>query len=546
MIITTYCFFHIIAIIPKMKTLASFFKVVVAMFALYPRKNIVGILLIPVIASLLNNYVNRLLLKEGGDILMCLLSKGCLDYVSLILQQGVFYRQSYAMYQEFLLRLELAKIYCGVSIPGINQAQFKDLLDDASKLRDFIFVLPMLWSSIVSFSITIYLMETNSDYPVRLFFGIFCIIMCGIITYFTDASIYEKSKPQPNKIIKFKDAEFVKLQLSMDKDLDTKFEANRQKQIEKQQSTQKYVIVLINLITTYMSLITKSIGQLHAFGSISWMVGSLADNIKSLQYYTYVEEFITLCKCLEYHKYKTDKHLVPVGYINSVSFVNTSFGYYMDDLTKAPAVEQKITNFSYTFNKGHMYYIEAVNGIGKSTMLKMFTCNIFGGDIFFGSINRKNLSFEDVAKSVFHVVQASEYTPSFSKTEIEAVKGKDPYLEERLGLSSLFGKGFVEMSGGQKKRMLIYLVLTSSAPIILLDEILAEISVEETKEVLNKDGNLVEGGWLIRVIQTIADWEGRKNKIIILVGHGLLDLMPNKESVLKLKMIQGGVKTILV
>lgn len=528
-----------------MNTLNTFFRVVMTTFALYSRTHIIGILCIPVIASLLSNYVNRILLQDTDDILVKLLLKGCLDYLLLIVQQSIIFKQSNDMFEALKMRLNLAKIYCGIPIPGVNQGQFKDLTDEASKLRDFLFVLPMLWSSIANFSITIYLMETKSEYPVRLLFGIFCIIMCGIITYFTDASVYEKSKPPPNTIIKFNESESVPQKMALGYEIDKEFEVKRRNKIEKQQSTQKYVILLINLITTYISLITKNLGQLHAFGSISWMIGCLADNIKSLMYYKYVDEFITLCKCLEYHKYKASTHLVPIGLIDRVSFLDTSFGYYVGDLTKASIIDQKITNFTFTFYGGYMYYIEAVNGIGKSTLLKMFMCNILSGDIYFGSINRKNLSYEDVAKSVFHVVQASEYTPSFSKEEVDAAKGKDPYLEERLGLTNLFGKGFVEMSGGQKKRMLIYLVLTSSAPIILLDEILAEISVEETKEVLDEDGNCAKGGWLTRVIQTLANWEGRKNKIIILVGHGLLGLMPNKETVIKLKLKQESSRTIL-
>jgi ABC-type Mn2+/Zn2+ transport system ATPase subunit len=86
------------------------------------------------------------------------------------------------------------------------------------------------------------------------------------------------------------------------------------------------------------------------------------------------------------------------------------------------------------------------------------------------------------------------------------------------------------MSGGQKKRMFIYIVLTSNATVLLLDEILSELSTEETPDV--PEG----GGWLRRVINTIVEWNGRKHKIILLVGHGCNDLIPKKQNVIKLKM----------
>jgi hypothetical protein len=102
-------------------------------FALYSRTHIVGILCIPVIASLLSNYVNRILLQDTDDILVKLLLKGCLDYISLIVQQSIIFKQSNDMYEALKMRLNLAKIYCGIPIPGVNQGQFKDLTDEASK-----------------------------------------------------------------------------------------------------------------------------------------------------------------------------------------------------------------------------------------------------------------------------------------------------------------------------------------------------------------------------------------------------------------------------
>jgi len=160
----------------------------------------------------------------------------------------------------------------------------------------------------------------------------------------------------------------------------------------------------------------------------------------------------------------------------------------------------------------------------------MFTSNIHSGDIYFGSDNRQDLSFEDISSSVFHIVQASEFTPKFTTEEIKAYKNRDIWLEKQLGLKDLLDKDTVEMSGGQKKRIFIYIVLTSNASILLLDEILSELSTEETPDV--PEG----GGWLSRVINTMINWDGRRNKIMILVGHGLLNLIPDKKHVVKLKL----------
>ena len=490
---------------------------------------LIGFILIPIISSLMNIHINSLLTKSDVDIIMCLIYKLIYDYINIIVINTVTYRQINIMNQTLKLKLEMATVQCGSPIPGINQKQFKDLMLDTSKLRDFLFIIPIFWNSFVSFTISIYFMDNYNGYPIRFMFIIFCIIMISLLSYLTDLSLYEKTKTNSKSITKFDDSSYVKTKLSMGCKLDTDFEINKTKLIEVQQNKQKYVVLITNLIITFISLVNKNIGQIHSFSSISWMLGCLADNLKSLKYYTYYEEFTNLIECFERHKlYTTNK--VPIGLIDSVKFVNASFGYY-DDLYQLSSLNmtQKIFNLNYQFHCNKFYYLEAPNGIGKSTLLRMFTSNLFAGDIYFGSINRNNLAFEDIISNVFHIVQASEYTPKFSKDEIMAYKGRNEWLKERLGLKDLFDKDTVEMSGGQKKRMFIYIVLTSKASILLLDEILSELSTEDTPDV--PEG----GGWLSRVINTLAEYKNH-NKIIIMVGHGLLDLIPKRKHIINLKL----------
>lgn len=487
---------------------------------------LIGFILIPIISSLMNIHINSLLTKSDVDIIICLIYKLIYDYINIIVINKVTYRQINIMSQTLKLKLEMATVHCGSPIPGINQKQLKDLMLDTSKLRDFLFIIPIFWNSFVSFTISIYFMDNYNGYPIRFMFIIFCIIMISLLSYLTDLSLYEKTKTNSKSITKFDDSSYVKTKLSMGCKLDTDFEINKTKLIEVQQNKQKYVVLITNLIITFISLVNKNIGQIHSFSSISWMLGCLADNLKSLKYYTYYEEFTNLIECFERHKlYTTNK--VPIGLIDSVKFVNASFGYY-DDLYQSN-MTQKIFNLNYQFHCNKFYYLEAPNGIGKSTLLRMFTSNLFSGDIYFGTINRNNLEFEDVISNVFHIVQASEYTPKFSKDEIMACKGRNKWLEERLGLKDLFDKDTVEMSGGQKKRMFIYIVLTSKASILLLDEILSELSTEDTPDV--PEG----GGWLSRVINTLAKYKNH-NKIIIMVGHGLLELIPKKKHIINLKL----------
>lgn len=524
---------------PTLQAMRICFNIVIETLRLYPVMKLFGLIFIPFISAWLNIYVNQLLQNNTDDVFLCLASKAFYNYITWIVQQDILFGHARALNDKLFVKLHLSKLCCGAILPGVNQKHHKDLVEDSSKLRDFLFVIPLLWSTIVNFGLNIYAMKTSSEYPIRTIYALLCVFMCVFVTWLTDPSVYERTKPLPTSVTRFTDTQFVKIKLSMGCKLDKDFEKNKKIKMDKQHKYQKYVIMILNMVTTYISISNRNIGQLHAFGNISWMIGCLSDNLKSLQYYTYMTEFISFLKCMKAHKLECEVNTVPISRIDEVAFINASFGYYSDDLMKNPTRIQKITNLTYTFKRGILYYLEAPNGIGKSTMLRMFLSNLFSGEVFFGAINRKNLSFTDIYNSVFHIVQASEYTPKFSKEEIQACKGRDTWLEERLGLADLFDKDTVEMSGGQKKRMLLYILMTSSAPILLLDEILSELSTENIPEV--PEG----GGWLTRVINTLVQWPNREQKIVILVGHGLRTIIPNVESVIQLSIENTETRTFL-
>ena len=72
--------------------------------------------------------------------------------------------------------------------------------------------------------------------------------------------------------------------------------------------------------------------------------------------------------------------------------------------------------------------------------------------------------------------------------------------------------------------MNLYLALTSNTTIVLLDEILSEISVVD--------------GLRLRVINTILNWSNKSSKLIIIVGHGVFDNIDIvSDCVVKLKII---------
>lgn len=501
-------------------------------------------IVIPFMNASLNIYVNNKLLDLAksekitfsNNLIIIIVIKCIYDYIATILVQKIIYIKTRDTTDNFILRLNMSKINCMVPIPGSDQKTFTDLHYDKNKLNSFLIATTLLWFTVISFIISIINIDNKDGKPYQIIFTLLCIVVFIIMVYITDSSLYKRTKPSTTIITNFNDSEYVKLKLAMGCKLDTEFEKNKIQKQRIQQDYQKYLMYIINIAITIISIYISNISIIFTFKNIIWMLGNLADSINSFFYYDYVRDFIGLCVSFEKHAYISTNE-TNIDNFKSITFKNASFGYYesleLDNYTI------KIINLTYTFRCGNLYYLESPNGIGKSTLLKMFISKLHAGNMFFDNVNRNNVSFDDIYKNIFHIVQASEYTPKFSREEVESFKGKDLWLEERLNLKDLLKKDSVEMSGGQKKRVYIYMALTSSCKVLLLDEILSELSTEETSDV--PEG----GGWLTRVLNTIIEWKGYDSKIIILVGHGLLNLIQNRSNVHKIKIIAESYNTII-
>jgi ABC-type cobalamin/Fe3+-siderophores transport system ATPase subunit len=520
----------------KFKVIFEIIKVVYMVLSLNSICENIIFFLLPFVSAMMNIYVNNMLLKlaqynnTNNDMIKNIVIKCIYDYISSILLQKLIFNKTRQRRHELILRLNMSKIKCAVPIPGKDQKTFQDLHEDNYKLADFLIAIPLFWVCIISFIVSIYNIKNKNGIPYQLIFTILCMSVFCIMMYITDSSLYEKTKPNATTITSFNDSDYVKLKLAMGCKLDIEHGKIKRHKQNLQQEYQKYLMCIINFSITFISIYTNTISLIYTFGNIIWMLGTLADNIKSFFYYDYVKDFIRMFLEFEKHSYKSENE-TNIDNFNSIIFSNASFGYYKETLASNDYTI-KINNLTYTFECGNLYYLEAPNGIGKSTLLKMFMSNLFSGNIYFDQTNRNNVSFEDLYKNIFHIVQASEYTPKFSLDEVESYKGRDVWLEERLKLDELLNKSSVEISGGQKKRVYIYMALTSSCKVLLLDEILSELSTEDTPDV--PEG----GGWLSRVLNTIMEWQGLESKIIILVGHGLLNLIhsESKSNVHKIKI----------
>lgn len=494
-------------------------------------------LFIPIMTTLIGTYKNKLYndFKDGENTSMLTSIFFMHEITTNMIQTYFLWRHTNIIYTKAKQDIEVAKLKCAVKIPGVNIAEYNELIEHIYKLRDFIIVPAMIWNTLISFCITIYGIESYSS---RCVIIISSLITLVILICINDNSLYERTKYSSTIITDLGNTELVLNRFSYGAKINYDHTFERIKKQEKQYNIQKIVVCTLNFVIIWISLSTGSKQYVLNFMSITWLISTLADNIKGLQYYSFVQEYLDIRRYLKQHEYKcsqdVEQHYDTLDF-STLRLDRISYGY-LNNL-KEPIINIKIKDLSFEFIKGTIYYIEAPNGVGKSTLLRTFLHNLVNGNIYFDNVNRHNLSWDTIHSLVFHLVQASEFCPKFRIEDINARKDADPYLINGLDISELFDKSSDGMSGGQKQRMNLYLALTSAAPIILLDEILSEISVIPSDE--------HPQGIRSRVIETILNWPNKQNKLIIIVGHGVFDNYIGHD-VIKLKIDTSDICTKLV
>ena len=138
--------------------------------------------------------------------------------------------------------------------------------------------------------------------------------------------------------------------------------------------------------------------------------------------------------------------------------------------------------------KGELCCLIGPNGVGKSTLLRSFSAelNSLSGDILLDGTSIKNYDSQQLSKNLSIVLTESVYIPNMTVKELIAM-GRFPYTNfwgkinnkdrekvdeaiNLLSLQSLANRNFIELSDGEKQKVLIAKALAQDTPLILLDE----------------------------------------------------------------------------
>ena len=267
--------------------------------------------------------------------------------------------------------------------------------------------------------------------------------------------------------------------------------------------------VFFIFFTTYISYINGiKLLDIVLFSSIFYLIIGLLSNItESLSLYkVYNTSIDRVLDCLEVKKEKFTKP--KFDKINKIVF---------KDVKYEKDYKLVLNNVNLTINKGDKIFITGESGLGKSTLMKLLLryYNLTEGKILIDNININDLDLTFIRENITYIGQNEELFPGSiisnlklvsddeeKITEMSKITLLDKFLKENnIDLNYVIEESGFNLSGGQKKKIILTRGLLHFKNVLILDEVFNEISPLEEEIILN---NL---------------FSKYKDKIIILISH---------------------------
>lgn len=143
-------------------------------------------------------------------------------------------------------------------------------------------------------------------------------------------------------------------------------------------------------------------------------------------------------------------------------------------LGKAYGDKVMLNDFSYVFKKGERIGIVGPNGVGKTTFLNMLTGKeepskgkvVVGDTIVFGYYSQEHIKLAEDKRLIEVIKDIAEYIPLEKGRELTAAQ----FLEKFLFPRSMHWNLVSKLSGGEKRRLKLMMVLMANPNFLILDE----------------------------------------------------------------------------
>lgn len=178
--------------------------------------------------------------------------------------------------------------------------------------------------------------------------------------------------------------------------------------------------------------------------------------------------------------------------IDKIEFKNVS--YDIDN-------KNILNNVKLTINKKDHIFIKGKSGIGKSTMMRLLLRydEVKDGEILIDNININNLDLSFIRKNITYVSQNESLLSNTLLENLTIVCSNKKEVDKACKtvlLDTLFTNGIIDynlfleengsnISGGQRKKIILARALLKRSKVLILDEVFNEIDVVEERKILN-------------------------------------------------------------
>lgn len=454
--------------------------------------------------------------------------------VSMHSVSGIFlwYLTEYRMY-ELMYELEELKIKLGTYLPTCNKKRIDKAIKNVFQITNIYYIPINVYKSIVSVIASLWIID-----GVYFKLGLVGLYLCVLFisrfftSYMEDKTTkdvifdpttkngYEdvktKEESNPLNIINLENASEVYSRLTLSHSIVNNIDS---KMTNETKRAIKYAFrsTLIDtagaiIFIVLLNVSTRSVAQ--SASSLCWIVSTAFDSFSKWKKVYYLQEHAHLLKKLKQHEHicNMKENVADPIDIKTIELINVNFEYQSDILIEAETEPQlAIKNLSCKFEKGKLNYITGENGGGKSSFFKTLLYNIKSGMVLFDGINRNQLNWLTLRRSIYYLSQINEHPAMLSEEILTELKKENTELAEKFGLADIAnvsgsGQGG---SGGQEQRLHIFTALVSKASVILLDEPFSALDVE----------------WKDKVEDILI--ELAKTKIIIMIGHDCFNMKAN-------------------